>query len=175
MVLLTGQCRKPRGLPGSLFIWIMNLRHSKLTDWALGKITIGKQFSVLDVGCGGGRTIAKLAELASEGRVFGIDHSKASVTAARRTNARSISAGRVEIGIGTVSALPFPDALFDLVTAVETHYYWPDLVRDLGEVRRVLKPGGKVLIAAEAYRGQRTEALTGPAMKLLGGSYLSVA
>jgi SAM-dependent methyltransferase len=43
--------------------------------------------------------------------------------------------------------------MFDLVTAVETHYYWPDLNADMREVRRVLKPGAALIIIAEAYKG----------------------
>jgi SAM-dependent methyltransferase len=52
-----------------------------------------------------------------------------------------------------VSGLPFSDGLFDLVTAVETHYFWPDLPADMREVLRVLKPGGTLVIVAEAYKG----------------------
>ena len=51
-----------------------------------------------------------------------------------------------------MSKLPFPDGMFDLVTAVETHYYWPDLVADMREVLRVLKPGGTFVLIAEAYK-----------------------
>ena len=43
--------------------------------------------------------------------------------------------------------------MFDLVTAVETHYYLPDLPADLREILRVLKPGGALIIIAEAYKG----------------------
>ena len=70
-----------------------------------------------------------------------------------------------------MSHLPFPDRMFDLATAVETHYYWPDLPADLREVLRVLKPGGTLVIIAESYKGfkggkydrffERVEALTG--------------
>jgi SAM-dependent methyltransferase len=49
--------------------------------------------------------------------------------------------------------LPFPDGLFDLVTAVETHYFWPTLPADMREILRVLKPGGTLVVLAEAYKG----------------------
>ena len=61
--------------------------------------------------------------------------------------------GRVEILNSSVSCLQFPDRAFDLVTAVNSHYYWPDLVRDLQEVSRVLKPGGRLVLIGESYRG----------------------
>jgi SAM-dependent methyltransferase len=98
-------------------------------------------------------TVRKLAAVAVEGKVYGIDHSEQSVAAARRTNRQEIAAGRVEIRQAAVSGLPFSDGLFDVVTAVETHYFWPDLHADMREVLRVLKPGGTLVIVAEAYKG----------------------
>jgi len=116
----------------------MNARHSKVTDWGLGHVAVGKGDTILDVGCGGGRTVSKLAAIASEGKVYGVDYSEESVVASKRTNARGIDAGRVEIRQGSVSQLPFPDGMFDLVTGVETHFWWPDLPGDMREVFRVL-------------------------------------
>jgi SAM-dependent methyltransferase len=64
--------------------------------------------------------------------------------------------GSVEIREGSVSQLPFSDDMFDLVTAVETHFWWPDLPADMREVLRVLKPGGTLIIVAEIYKGAKT-------------------
>ena len=61
--------------------------------------------------------------------------------------------GRVEIRHDSVSQLPFSNNMFDLATAVETHFFWPDLPADMQEVLRVLKPGGTLIIIAEAYKG----------------------
>ena len=175
VVAVMGQCRKPRWWIGRLVVLIMNRSHSRLTDWGLGKVSIDKRSSILDVGCGGGRTIQKLAGIATDGRGCGVDYSVASVAAARRTNAAGLAAGRVEILQGSVSQLPFPDATFHLATAVETHYYWPDLIAGLREVRRVLKPGGRVLIIAEAYRREGVaNALERAVVRLVGGTCLSV-
>jgi ubiquinone/menaquinone biosynthesis C-methylase UbiE len=146
-----GQCRKPSGLFGRLVLWEMNRHHSKLTDWGLSHVTVKKTDTILDVGCGGGRTINKLANVAD--KVHGIDYSEESVATARRINTRGIDIGRVSIREGTVSQLPFPDGTFDLVTAIETHLFWPDLPKGMGEIFRVLRPGGALLIVAEIYRG----------------------
>ena len=153
MSKLLDQCRKPTGWIGRLFLWIMSRRHSKLTEWGLQQISVGKGDTILDVGCGGGGTVRKLAAVAAEGKVYGIDHSEQSVAVARRTNRQGVAEGRVETRQASVSALPFSDDLFDLVTAVETHYFWPDLPGDMREVLRVLKPGGTLSIMAEAYKG----------------------
>lgn len=156
---LLNQCRKPAGWLGRFNLWDMNRRHSKLTDWGLKHISIKNHDTILDVGCGGGRTVYKLAALAKEGRICGIDHSEESVAASCRTNQKWIEKGRVEIRLGSVSNLPFPDRKFDLATAVETHYYWPDMSADMREVQRVLKPGGTLIIIAEAYKGGKYDKL----------------
>jgi ubiquinone/menaquinone biosynthesis C-methylase UbiE len=150
-----GQCRKPSGWLGRFVIWMMNRGHSRLTDWGLAHVAVRPTDLVLDLGCGGGSTVAKLAALAAEGRVCGVDHSETSVAAARRLNRRWIEIGRVEIREASVSALPYADATFDLATAVESHFWWPDLFHDMRETWRVLKPGGRVLLVAEFYKGGR--------------------
>jgi ubiquinone/menaquinone biosynthesis C-methylase UbiE len=134
----------------------MNASHSKLTDWGLKHLSIENHGTILDVGCGGGRTVSKLAAIAPQGKVYGVDYSHESVAATKRTNARGIDLGRVEVGHGSVSQLPFPDEMFDLVTAVETHFWWPNLPGDMREVFRVLKPGGTLILIAEVYKGANT-------------------
>ena len=131
----------------------MNSRHSKVTDWGLSHASIGKQDIILDVGCGGGRTVSKLASIATQGKIYAIDHSPESVSMAIRMNKPWIDVARVEIREASVSRLPFSDGLFDVITAVETHFWWPALRTDLREVLRVLKPGGRLVIIAEVYKG----------------------
>jgi ubiquinone/menaquinone biosynthesis C-methylase UbiE len=146
------QCRKPTGRFGRLLLRDFNRHHSKLTDWGLTHVSIGKNYTILDVGCGGGLTVHKLAAIATEGKVYGIDYSEESVAVSRRTNQQWIEMGRVEIRHASVSQLPFTDAMFDLVTAVETTIFWPDLPADMREVLRVLKPGGKFIFIIEAFK-----------------------
>ena len=131
----------------------MNSRHSKVTDWGLSQASIGNQDIILDVGCGGGRTVSKLATIATQGKVYGIDHSTESVAMAMRTNKPWIDIARVEVREACVSLLPFPESNFDVVTAVETHFWWPALPTDMRELLRVLKPSGRLIIIAEVYRG----------------------
>ncbi|HEY6944844.1 MAG TPA: methyltransferase domain-containing protein [Candidatus Acidoferrum sp.] len=150
------QCRKPTGWFGRFTLWRMNASHSRLTDWGLQHVSIHNYYTILDVGCGGGRTVSKLAALATHGKVYGVDYSEESVATTARTNARWIDLGRVEVRHASVSQLPFPDAMFDLVTAVETHFWWPNFLGDMREVFRVTKPGGTLILIAEIYKGANT-------------------
>jgi SAM-dependent methyltransferase len=149
-------CRKPSGFWGRLMLRNMNRRHSPLTDWGLEHISIAQDSTVLDIGCGGGRTISKLAAAARDGKIFGIDHSADSVATSMKTNAGAVAKARVEIRQGSVSALPWPDNTFDLITAIETHFFWPDLPVDMRQVLRVLRAGGTFLVIAEIYKGANT-------------------
>jgi ubiquinone/menaquinone biosynthesis C-methylase UbiE len=170
------QCQKPTGWLGRFLLWRINSRHSKVTDWGLGHISIEEHYTILDVGCGGGRTLSKLAATATQGKVYGIDYSEDSVAASRRTNARWMDMGRVEIRQGAVSRLPFPDEMFDLVTAVETHFWWPNLPGDMRETFRVLKPESKLIVIAEIYKGANTTAakLAEKYISRTGMTFLSV-
>lgn len=150
---MTSQCQKPTGWLGRLVLRNMNARHSRVTDWGLAQIHVEKHFTILDVGCGGGRTVSKLAAMATAGKVDGVDYSSASIAVASKTNEDSIRTGRVEIREGSVSALPFAEDTFDLATAVETHFWWPDLPANFREVLRVIKPAGVLAVIAEVYRG----------------------
>ncbi len=151
------QCQKPSGWLGRLVVRNMNSRHSKLTDWGLSHVSVRPSDMVLDVGCGGGKTISKLANLAHQGKVFGLDYSDASLSIARKLNACEIEQGRIELHQGSVLQLPFQAGIFDLVTAVETHFWWADVSAGIREILRVLKPGGTLLIIAEIYKGAQTK------------------
>lgn len=167
------QARKPTKWVGRFFLRAMNEGHAALTDWGLSHVAVERDFTILDVGCGGGRLIEQLAAIAPEGQVFGVDCAEGSLAASRGRNDPLIRAGRVVIQNASVSHLPFPDNKFDLVTAVETQYYWPNLAEDMQEILRVLRPGGKLIVIAETYKGGRFDKLKWPVMWLLRSSHLS--
>jgi len=152
---LLSQCGKPRGRFGRFLVRGMNFGHSGLTRWGLTKVEIPENATVLDIGCGGGRTLERLASLAILGKAVGIDYSEDSIAVARKRNQQLIANGRVEVLHGSVSSMPFPDATFDCVSAVETYYFWPDIAANLAEVRRVMKPSGQLVIIGGMYRGSR--------------------
>jgi ubiquinone/menaquinone biosynthesis C-methylase UbiE len=94
--------------------------------------------------------------MASPGQVCGVDHAEASVAASLRLNTKAVAQGQVEVRKGSVSELPWAENTFDVATAVETHFFWPNLQSDTAEVLRVLKPGGTLALIAEVYKGAGT-------------------
>jgi len=151
------QCRNPSGRFGKFVARAMNLGHARMRNWGLGHIPIGSDAKILDIGCGGGGTVKALAKYTPNGKVCGIDYSADMVQLSMKVNNPLIKKGLVEIKQGAVSSLPFADNIFDLATAFETYYFWPNLIDDLKEIRRVLKPGGTLLIANEVYKDAKFE------------------
>lgn len=142
------QCARPEGSLGRAMLCFMNYTHAPLTNWGLKLVNVQDGWTMLDVGCGGGFTIRRLLKRSKDAQVYGIDISEESVTKARQVNAEVLDK-QVYVTQGSAEQLPYNDEMFDLVTAVETVYFWPNLPDCLQEVRRVLKPGGKFAIMVE--------------------------
>ena len=158
MEKMVKQCRKPTGWFGRFVGMGMNRGHRRLRRWGLSHISIEHNAFILDVGCGGGKAVQELAQISStSGKVCGIDYSVEMVQLARKIKKKSVENGHIEIMHGSVSSLPFTDDMFNLVTAFETCYFWPNLIDDLKEIKRVLKPGGTLLIANEVYKHEKFE------------------
>ena len=148
--------RKPVGLGGKIMVAMMNLGHSPVARWGLRFLELAPDARVLACGCGGGANIKTLLKLCPKGRVQGIDYSAVSVEKARKVNARAIAAGRCNVQQASVTELPFEAEQFEVVTAFETVYFWPELAQNFREVYRVLKPGGVFFICNEA-NGETTK------------------
>jgi SAM-dependent methyltransferase len=149
--------RKPQGIFGRKIAKEMNDHHESLARWGLTHIKIEEDYQILDIGCGGGRNIYRFAKSIHEGKVFGIDYSDTSVKVSSELNKEYIKNGIVEIKKGTVSAIPYDDNKFNLVTAFETYYFWPDLINDLKEVLRVMSEDAIFLLVNEMYECENPE------------------
>ena len=141
-------CACPQGRMGRAMLKFMNLCHAPLTNWGLGLVGIQDGWTMLDIGCGGGATLQRLLKRSKDAKVYGIDISEESVAKAKKVNAKVLDK-QVFVSQGSAEKLPYLDNKFDLVTAVETVYFWPNLPDCLQEVRRVLKSGGKFAILVE--------------------------
>lgn len=142
--------RKPEGFFGRMMVNGMNGgSHARMAQWGLSFVKISPEAHVLDVGCGGGANIARLLDRCPQGTVTGIDYSPVSVRKSREVNAATIAAGRCKVMEGSADALPFEEGKFELVTAFETVYFWPNIVDCFCGIRRTLKDGGCFVIVNE--------------------------
>lgn len=61
-----------------------------------------------------------------------------------------IAHARLQLKLGDVSRLPYPDSAFDRVFTINTIYFWPDALEGLTEIRRVLNEGGRAAISVRS-------------------------
>ena len=92
-----GNPRKPEGTEGEEMLERMNQSHYEVTGWALSYWEIQEDDRVLDIGCGGGATLHRMAEKVTSGHVTGVDYSDVSVETSRRNNEKNISSGKMEV------------------------------------------------------------------------------
>ena len=148
--------RKPKdNFGGRFMLKSMNKGHEKLAKWGRSYLNIDEAYTVLDLGCGGGRNIEYF--LTKADKVYGLDHSEASVKMASERNKEAIESGRCKILLGDVKSLPFEDESIDAVTAFETIYFWNDIEECFKEIHRVLKKDGKFLICNEISSMKRKD------------------
>lgn len=142
---LARQLARPHGLYGRLVMAPrlnrMNATMNAAVLEQLRSLAIGE---VLEIGFGGG---ALLRALLDDGwRASGVDLSEEMVDRLRREQAEAADAGRLDLRTGDVHALPFSDASFDAACTVNTVYFWIDPEAAFGEIRRVLRPTGTLVV-----------------------------
>lgn len=140
-------CKKPQGKLGKFIINAMNKGHAPLSRWALTVFPPADGERFLDVGCGGGGNLVKILKQNPLSYGEGIDYSPVSVECSRRVTQNFT--GRCKILQGDVMQLPYEKNTFDRVVSFESIYFWPNPITGVSEIWRVLKPGGKFMLALE--------------------------
>ena len=142
---------RPRGFAGRLAGWEMALRTSnrKRNRWAVALLDVQPQDHILEIGFGPGLAIRELARRATGGFVLGIDHSEVMVRQAAARNRAAVEQGRVELRLGSALDLRDFSEVFDKALAVNNFGMWPEPEARLKELRRALRPGGRVAIVSQ--------------------------
>lgn len=136
------QLRNPQGLLGRLTALIMNRANRTMNALALEALELEADQRVLEIGFGGGDLLSRLTSMVPAGQVAGIDSSADMVSRA----AQDPALNTVDLRCGKIEALPYADGSFDRICTVNTVYFWSEVEVALGNVRRVLVPGGRLVI-----------------------------
>lgn len=145
-VFIARQGRRPSGLLGYIVAWVMAVETAAENRCTLDLLEPADGERVLEVGCGHGATLQKAAARAENLKLSGIDFSDVMLHLARRRNRALIAANRLRLDRGDCIALPYGDGAFDKVYTVHTIYFWPRPHAHLGEILRVLAPGGRCVL-----------------------------
>jgi SAM-dependent methyltransferase len=147
---LARQLARPSGAFGR---WVMapllNRGNRAMNALTLRQLAPVPADRVLEIGFGGS---ALLGDILASRCAFaaGLDLSPEMVARAQRRFRTEVAAGRAEVRAGSVDAIPFPADAFSALCSVNTLYFWEDVGRGLAECRRVLAPGGRLVLCFTA-------------------------
>lgn len=134
------QFGNPRGIVGKVCCVIMNVINNAMYKNTVALMDVRPGEKVLDIGYGNGYLLQLLYKK-TKADLYGIDISQDMMDQATRRNATAASNGHLHLQVGDCCALPFENETFAAVSSINTIYFWPDTVKGLSEIHRVLKPG----------------------------------
>jgi len=145
---IAGQLRQPSGLFGKVLnSSVLNRVNGPMNQRTVELLELDPADRVLEVGFGGGDLIDRMAAIVSRGRIVGVDFSPAMVELSRRRFARLIESGRLELCCASAEKLPYDSGQFTKACTVNTVYFWSDPLVALGELRRTLEDGGRLVLS----------------------------
>lgn len=159
---LGAQLRHPSGAFGSLVGWVMALVNDEPNRLAVDALTLGPRETVLELGFGPGWGLRTIAERTRGARVYGVDQSARMIEQAKRMNEVAVSSGRMVLVQGSFSPLPWIDEMFDKVLLVNVVYFFDADGRDMSEVYRVLRSGGRAVIYVTSRESMTKWPFAGP-------------
>jgi ubiquinone/menaquinone biosynthesis C-methylase UbiE len=135
--------------------------HSFAWDPVLDALQLGPDDVLLDIGCGGGIFLRQALDTGC--RAAGLDHSRAMVRLARRTNIEAVRSGRVGVVRGAAEQLPFAESQFTAISSIVAFLFFADPVRVLSEMRRVVdRDAGRMAIFTTPPEAKGTPAAPYP-------------
>ncbi len=150
---MSRQLAQPSGLLGRLVGGMMDRWNHGMHAAALSALGVQRGDHVLEIGFGGGATLGPLLRASGAGGVVGLELSATMVERARRHYRDALDDRHLELRLGSAEHMPFPSESFDRVLTINTLYFWPDAERALGDIHRVLRPGGRLVLAFRPKQG----------------------
>jgi len=168
----TVQVAHPKGILGQITGWEMRFLNAGMNQASVEVLAPQSGDRILEIGFGPGDALARLTRQIQTGLIAGVDPSHAMFTQASRRNAQAINQGLVELHQGKILALPYPNATFDQVFAVNSFQFWLQPEHDLEKIADLLKPGGLLLIVVRIKDERSWLDFAGAS---LGGSFVERA
>jgi SAM-dependent methyltransferase len=138
---LSNQCGNPHGVIGRIMTWAMNRANKAMYRGIVDELEIQNNLRILDVGFGNGY-LETLIMKKGKCDIEGIDISEDMVKKAISLNHKYVEAGNIKFRLGDCCSMDYKDGTFDVVTTMNTIYFWKDTRKGMSEVYRVLKSGG---------------------------------
>ncbi len=135
------QCGNPRGMIGRIMTWAMNRANNVMYRGIVENLKIYEGLKMLDIGFGNGY-LEKLVYKRVKCSIYGIDISEDMVKLASEKNKQGIANGDIHLMVGDCCKLAFKDNSFDVVTTMNTIYFWENTIQGMQEIYRVLKEDG---------------------------------
>jgi SAM-dependent methyltransferase len=155
------QLRNPSGLWGRTAGSAMAIANAKPNTLAVAALGMRDGESLLELGCGPGHALQELLRLPHLARVIGLDWSEVMLAQASRRNRLAVEVGRLALIRGNFARLPFVDEVADAVLAVNVAYFMHSSAA-VREARRVLRPGGRIVLYATDRSAMRRWPFAGP-------------
>lgn len=138
---------------------------------AVDVLKLAPDTAIVDIGCGTGAALRHAASRVPAGRLIGVDPVGRMLEIARERAVAHSHGACIEFRRGVASALPVADDAADVVLAFDSFDHWQDKPRGLAEVRRVLRPGGRLVVVKDRGVPDATDAIPAFLAALMDASF----
>lgn len=148
MIEMAKLLRLPEGENAKIVTELMQSGNNRMYDFTFDQLELNKSgnASVLEVGPANGYFVNQLFSINSDLNYTGLDLSADMVKEASKINSEFVKNGTASFIQGDLQSLPFENDSFDVIFTINTLYFWTDPLKCLNELKRVLKPKGKIAI-----------------------------
>lgn len=145
------QPMRPSGFVGRIFGLLMDISNAAACRAARERLALKHKETVIEIGFGTGKLVSLLSGDVGQDRIAGVDPSPLMVATAKRRSPHA------DLRQGSASHLPWPDAKFDAAVALHCWQFWDVPAHCLGEIRRVMKPNGRMVMILRDHSKAQTK------------------
>ncbi|MEI9958227.1 MAG: class I SAM-dependent methyltransferase [Ferruginibacter sp.] len=149
---LAAQLRKPTGEAGIKTGEWMNRGNEAINLDTFKILNAEDGDTILEIGMGNGFFVKEIIQKHNSIKYTGCDFSEAMIAEAEKINTEFVTKGRANFVLSDIASLPFADASFNKIFTINTIYFWEDAKKILSEIKRVLQPKGKFIVALRPKR-----------------------